>query len=366
MAGWAAQPLLAIDTETTGIKPTVDRIVEVAAVAFDADGAVTNRWSTVVDPGIDIPDGAAEVHGITTERARAEGVQPAEALATLATGIASHGGPAVIYNAGFDWPLLLAEAARHGIDLPWPFGFVDPCVLARRSNPKISGRLTSICEAWGVPLGDDAHGALADATAAGLLARHLAEKYPRLAAMTLAELQLRQARWHEEWRVKRNRELMDAAANYRVPAGWPIPCDLRAVDMTVPVAPVLEVVSDPTPTPRPEYEPTDKQIATLASKAFADAYAAAPTGKKTGTVDRLRYALTHAITAGPTSLKDLSAKQKREVQSWLDEIVRGRLTYALDEDGQGVSFTLVGSSEAPRHVAWTAFEGQQNESEPAA
>jgi DNA polymerase-3 subunit epsilon len=53
-----------IDVETTGFNPKADRIVELACATIDGD-RVTERWSTLVRPGIPIPPRATDVHGIT-------------------------------------------------------------------------------------------------------------------------------------------------------------------------------------------------------------------------------------------------------------------------------------------------------------
>jgi DNA polymerase III epsilon subunit-like protein len=53
-----------IDVETTGLRPSTDRIVEIACVAVDGC-SVVGRWSTLVNPGMPIPAQATAVHGIT-------------------------------------------------------------------------------------------------------------------------------------------------------------------------------------------------------------------------------------------------------------------------------------------------------------
>jgi DNA polymerase-3 subunit epsilon len=71
--------LAAFDIETTGIDCESDRIVT-AAVTLAGGGRPLESHAWLVDPGIEIPAGATAVHGVSTERARAEGRSPAEAV----------------------------------------------------------------------------------------------------------------------------------------------------------------------------------------------------------------------------------------------------------------------------------------------
>ncbi|HEV3154879.1 MAG TPA: 3'-5' exonuclease [Candidatus Baltobacteraceae bacterium] len=52
-----------VDVETTGFSPVHDRIVEVACVLVE-HGAVRAAWSSLVNPGREIPYYATAVHGI--------------------------------------------------------------------------------------------------------------------------------------------------------------------------------------------------------------------------------------------------------------------------------------------------------------
>src|SRR3954447_3153407 len=54
--------LCVIDVETTGLSPTADRVLELAAVRFTADGEVLGEMHTLVDP--ESPVAATFVHGI--------------------------------------------------------------------------------------------------------------------------------------------------------------------------------------------------------------------------------------------------------------------------------------------------------------
>src|SRR4051794_9834287 len=77
---WWEGRLVAFDIETTGLDVEEARIVT-ATVAAVGGGAATEIVTLMADPGIPIPEEASAVHGVTTERARAEG-KPAKDVVT--------------------------------------------------------------------------------------------------------------------------------------------------------------------------------------------------------------------------------------------------------------------------------------------
>ena len=232
---WADNPLLALDCESTGVDPFPDRIVEGAAVLIDPDGTARRPWSAIVNPGVEIPADASEVHGITTGHAREKGEQPSAALSTVATiiweHIDAHAGQAavVMFNARFDWPLLLAEAARHHVDeFPVMAPVLDPYLLDRMCDRYRRGKrqLTLVADHYGVSLDGAAHGALVDAKAAGRVAHQIVARYPDLAERNLPDLYLHQAHGHEQDRQRFEdylRRNVDPEAH--VTPGWPVPVE---------------------------------------------------------------------------------------------------------------------------------------------
>lgn len=64
------RPLIILDTETTGLDTTNDRIVELAFQVYYPDGRDVKKYRTLVNPGVPIPKEVTEVHGITNERMR--------------------------------------------------------------------------------------------------------------------------------------------------------------------------------------------------------------------------------------------------------------------------------------------------------
>ncbi len=70
---WTEGEVLGLDFETTGVDRFTDVPVSYALVSV-LDGVAVRSWSGLIDPGREIPSDATAVHGITTERARAEGM----------------------------------------------------------------------------------------------------------------------------------------------------------------------------------------------------------------------------------------------------------------------------------------------------
>lgn len=225
---WTMAPWVSIDVESTGVHCYEDRIVEIACVGIGVDGEVIDPWSAVVNPGVEIPDEAAAIHGITTERAEAEGITTAEALTIVADRIFENGwrSPVIAYNARYDLPMILAEAERHGVDFPAFAPILDPYLLDRMADKYRRGKrqLTLVADHYGVALGDNAHGALADAIAAGQVMRKLIAKYPQIGDHSLGDLFVRQAKGHETQRqsfeeyMRRTKD-----PDFEASIGWPIP-----------------------------------------------------------------------------------------------------------------------------------------------
>lgn len=211
-ARWCDGPFVGFDTETTGVDTAKDRIVTAAVVIRGEDGVPETRtW--LINPGVDIPAAATAVHGVTTAQARAEGVSPCDGLEEIAAVLAEHlqrGTPLVVFNAGFDIPLLEAELARHGLPtlaerLGGPvMPVIDPLVIDRWQDRFRRGgrRLGNLVDHYGVTV--DSHGlhnAEADVLAMLDVLHAQLRRWPNVAAMPLELLHAEQARAHRDWAV---------------------------------------------------------------------------------------------------------------------------------------------------------------------
>lgn len=177
-----AEKLAVFDTETTGIETSSARVVSSTIALLGATGEVLERYDWLIDPGVEIPEQAARVHGITTEIARESGVTAAVGIAQIIAELSSmleRGFPLVVYNAPYDFTLLRAEAMRHGVAwLRELSPVIDPLIIDRQCDRYRKGKRTleAVAAHYGVKL-DTAHDAGEDAIAAGRVAQALAQRY---------------------------------------------------------------------------------------------------------------------------------------------------------------------------------------------
>ena len=208
---WHRETLVGFDLETTGTEPLEARIVTAAIVDVGGgDGNPVGQRTWLADPGIRIPAQASAIHGISNERAAAEGRPAREVADEIADVLAGHwrrGVPVVAYNAAFDLTLLTAELRRHGLpsfedrlDGAGIGPVIDPYTIDRAVDRYRKGKRTleAVCVEYGVVHGG-AHDAAADALAAVRVAYAIAGRHGSVARLTAAELHERQVEWYALW-----------------------------------------------------------------------------------------------------------------------------------------------------------------------
>ena len=111
--------MVVFDVETTGVDVETDRIVE-AAVTLIVPGSAPRIRKTLVAVDVEIPQEAADIHGISTEHARAHGLPPVTAIDLIAGNLClahRQGVPIVTMNTPFDLTILDRELRRHRLPL---------------------------------------------------------------------------------------------------------------------------------------------------------------------------------------------------------------------------------------------------------
>ena len=203
MTHWS-DTLAVFDTETTGINTRDDRLVTAYIGVVNREGDLLESHSWLANPGVPIPERAAEVHGITTERAIAEGADAAEVVSQVVEvlrGILARPLPLVVYNASFDLSLIHYEALRHGVaPLDDPRPVIDPLVIDRALDQYRKGKRTleTVSTHYGV-VNPAAHDAEGDAITTGLVVHKLVEKFPDQLAISANELHDQQILWAKAW-----------------------------------------------------------------------------------------------------------------------------------------------------------------------
>jgi DNA polymerase III epsilon subunit-like protein len=164
---WRSLPIVAFDTETTGLTPfSGDRVIEFAAVRtfLTEDGRVgpIEAFSWLVNPGIPIPKAARDITGISdadvAEQPGFDAIAPQ--VRELLTGAVT-----VAHNYPFDLAFVTLELGRSGLTWPHPSAEIDTVDVSLRAFPDAKGhRLGDLCERLDVVL-TGAHRATNDAEA---------------------------------------------------------------------------------------------------------------------------------------------------------------------------------------------------------
>jgi DNA polymerase III subunit epsilon len=135
-----------LDTETTGLRPGADRVIEIAAVRLRA-GEIVTSFQSLINPGRHIPPFITRFTGISQEMVNGAPYAK-DIFPDLMQFI--EGATLVGHNVSFDINFLTHEAYLLGLAFP-PDGF-DTILLARRFLPGLKRfKLDSVAEHLKIP-----------------------------------------------------------------------------------------------------------------------------------------------------------------------------------------------------------------------
>ena len=203
MTHWS-DTLAVFDTETTGLDTRHARIVTCFLGIIGPNGEVQESQSWLADPGVDIPEQAAAVHGVTTEMAREQGRSAPDVVREIADtvgGYLASGLPVVAYNAVYDFSILHHEMVRYDIaPLSDPRPIIDPLVIDRAVDTYRKGKRTlGMAAAHYLVALDDSHRADADAIAAGRVAQAILRQHEETLTGDAQWLHDQQIEWARAW-----------------------------------------------------------------------------------------------------------------------------------------------------------------------
>jgi len=162
---------IVLDTETTGLNAKLgDRVIEIGCVEILSRQVTERHFHAYVNPGRDIEEGAAKVHGVTREFL-ADKPRFTEVAKDFVEYV--RGAEIIIHNADFDVEFLDLELGLAGAGrlLDHIAKVTDTLALARELHPGKRNSLDALCERY---LIDNSHRTLHGAL---LDARLLAECY---------------------------------------------------------------------------------------------------------------------------------------------------------------------------------------------
>jgi DNA polymerase III subunit epsilon len=152
-----------LDTETTGLSASNDRVIEIGCVELVNRKRTGNNFQAYLNPEQPGSEEAFRIHGLS-DAFLADKPKFAEVAEQLAEYL--RGAEVLIHNASFDTGFVNAEFARVGgprlQDLA--SGIVDTVALAKKQWPGKKASLDALCDKLGVSRANRSfHGALLDA-----------------------------------------------------------------------------------------------------------------------------------------------------------------------------------------------------------
>ena len=163
---------VAFDTETTGLKPDENRVVEIGAVKFDKDGIIS-RFSILIDPECSMPPEAGAVNNITDEMLKGQPLFKEVAKDFLQF---IQNTVLVAHNASFDIAFINAELKRCRMG-KLTNKFVDTLIFTKEVFPRLdSYKLQELAKRFEI-VAFAAHRAEDDARVCMEVFEHVADKF---------------------------------------------------------------------------------------------------------------------------------------------------------------------------------------------
>ncbi len=155
-----------IDTETTGLDPHSDKIIQLSAILYNPEGYPVESFNTYINPGIPIPPSASRINGITDDMVcnapTIEEVQ--ESFVAFCRNLLLVG-----YNVPFDLRFLAAAFPSHFDERE----YVDLLSICRSCLPAPDYKLETVASLLGYAPERGFHDSLADCEAVAAVLHEL-------------------------------------------------------------------------------------------------------------------------------------------------------------------------------------------------
>jgi DNA polymerase-3 subunit epsilon len=165
--------VIAIDLETTGLSPLVDKIIEVAAIKVTPEGVET--FQSLIKPGVPIPAFTTDIHGITDEDVK-NSPSLLEIMPKLLTFMGNL--PLIAHNAKFDAGFIVFSLHQSNLDNKSNDVYCS-IKASRLAFPEMPNhKLATLSQELEIPL-ENHHRATDDALASMMIFNKAAVKYER-------------------------------------------------------------------------------------------------------------------------------------------------------------------------------------------
>lgn len=149
-----------LDTETTGLKPTMDRIVEIGCLKLK-DFKIVDSYHQYINPGCPIPIEATKIHAIDDVKVKNMPIF-VDIAPDFLNFIEDYN--IVAHNGIFDLSFLNAELERANFAKIKNERLIDTLIIARQKFPNQSNKLDDLCVRYNIDKSERIfHGALLDA-----------------------------------------------------------------------------------------------------------------------------------------------------------------------------------------------------------
>jgi len=151
---------IVLDTETTGLDPKTQRIVEIACIELVNHLPTGQKFHSLLDPEMEVPAEAVAVHGLSNAK-----LAGAPLFSMVAAAFLDFIGESklVIHNAEFDIGFINAELKRVNFERIPISRAIDTVQMARRKFPGAPASLDALCKRFGIDnTHRTLHGALLD------------------------------------------------------------------------------------------------------------------------------------------------------------------------------------------------------------
>lgn len=162
-----------LDCEATGLDLEFDKIIELAAVTFNYDGII-DRWETLIDPQMPIPEETIKIHHITPDMVAGK-PKIQDVLPQFLRFIGKY--PIIGHGIGFDITMIANAAKRHQIPCNIRHTTtIDTLRLARLYGGSPTNSLEKLREHFNIKA-EGAHRAMSDVIVNVKVFKHLTTSF---------------------------------------------------------------------------------------------------------------------------------------------------------------------------------------------